>query len=825
MAEATINAQKAILATCSKKQPTLCNHLVQKYIEFTNLLAKGPVHPKFPVSITVFKSHNFDMQAVNSQCTYKSIQISSTTQNHILMANLRLLSDISIKMCNKDTIECTHCILETYSKISHFEIKSRCLEYFGQLFKKTKRLAASLHPMWSTILSGLSTMESDFVFTDQEINKSKSSYFLQMVGQVFQNSRSFKTLPCDHQHRAIKICIEILHAHRDLKVPIFDEVAGHICEMIKNITHDMDGNTRSEIHRFVVCTRSDCTDFTTNIKLLTPVVIHEVKSGSNGSWDVVHEQFKEILKIQNQPVEKIIIQLKCLHAILQTVRLIEHNVTTNLQHEFCNENEINSQNHSNLSAVLSNHMNTFPSARLLPNISRIAKYLVETFSVLQKDNKTPFTTSKELMRIIDIAICLLSVHDAHDMNEAIQLQLIVIAMCPFIDTSILLQNHFKKIFPGGCSQRMTRILGVIDGDWKTNTVQRWAELSFQHFSRSNVEQFISIVNEISERENSRYLSKLLPVLMGCVAEAKIYTISEYAKFFNKIAKKPMCEAVIANDLKFIYCLSSGLSYLSRTYKNNTYQLRLFCDLCCSRGNTNKAELIKNQAASGKLFINAFTKKYEIEDEQIQMNYFRLFKSKDSKTRKAMTAILPGIMNHLDVSHYMGLVGNAVDCWLSPIVDDEIDIQQTMIDYMEFITKCADELVLNECIKKLKICSKNGLNSNIQLNQSIALQLIVSFAASDHINGYLFLDAFLLIIEFCMSAKSMIASNAISYINDLCTKFEFTPRQLLAWYKLRMFKQIVEICVSNYLEHNVRLESSLQKVSACHIFKQKCLERV
>lgn len=162
--ETYMDIQKTILSVSFLKQPTLCNELVDKYIEFTSLLASAPVNPASePLTITIFDMDDVHMSQMDSDCSFKSIKITHIQpRNNILLSNIQLLSHISIEMCNINahrSTKCTQCIFDAFSSISNVQIKSTCLQYFTKLFEHTLCLEECLQPMIVCILDSIEAIE------------------------------------------------------------------------------------------------------------------------------------------------------------------------------------------------------------------------------------------------------------------------------------------------------------------------------------------------------------------------------------------------------------------------------------------------------------------------------------------------------------------------------------------------------------------------------------------------------------------------------------------------------------------------------------------
>lgn len=836
--EASTNLQKTILSASFLKQATLCNQLLDKYMEFTTLLASGPVHPAKPLSVTVFEAHDFDMTVIDRECSFKPIKIVSVqSQNRILMSNIRLLAHISLEMCNKDTprtTQCTKCILNTFSSISNIQIKTKCLQYFTKLFRHSLHLEKCLQPMLVWILDCIDAIESRIVlWMHHKLVKSEHiELYIQAVCELLDSQYIVKLFHADYLRQAISVCVKLLQTHQDLKVPAYNRIIPFVYALIKSIPSDVaDEFTHTNQYQFVKATLSNDTSFPKNIELLGLIVLEQMKNGHRQSWCLVDQKVRAIFNQSNNATTELILNhMKCLSSIFKTVRCIEHNLSVHLQRIYCNEYSSSSSsqsdgmtdatfNHADLRKTFSTFMTSF-TARLLPQLDAIGKYVVEQFSAVLKSKYSPLVDASTLLLFTDIAIGALSVYDANEMDDYLQSQLVVIALGPFVGSSDLLYNHFQQTFDDEAMRRVQRIMEApllqtsdMEQGWQVYVLQQLAGMNLTYISQKNTDIFMDILGQICVNlKQPEYLDQMMNVLVSCVIQVNTYSIGDYEKFIKSIATNPNNHLIVSRHLCAFYCLSSGFSYIFQTFKHGTYPLKVICSKCDAQfqlnGSNESKVLAQYFDKTNAKFIHTLTTHYNIQDDSSHRTYFKLFKSNDYQIRANMSFCLPSILSHLDLTRYTG----AIDCWLNPIIDDEIDIRMWMVNYMHIFTKCGDKLVLNKCLEQLLNGTKKFLWSDKKIDQLVTLQLIAAFASSNQTDETMLLNCIRMTIFFCMSAKSMVSREAVLRATEICYKFGTTPKNLLVSYKMDVFKQIVMLCVTNYLGYNVGLQKSLQMVS-------------
>lgn len=822
--ETSTKLQKSILLASFLKQPTLCRQLLSKYIQFTNLLSNGPVQASKPLVATMFEVENFDMATIDKNCAFKPIRITNIqSQNHILMTNVKLLRNTAIEMANSDaetTTKCTQCILNVFTNAT-IQIKSVCLRYFSELFKCTLNLDKTLQPMIVWILECVEEIEGRIPawIHHKLVKPDEVDVFIGAVNNVLENQYITKIFEAKYLRQAINTCLKILQTHHSSRVQHYDKIIPSVYALVKTISFEFgDEFTHTNMYQFVKATLSNDIDFQKNFELLGPVVLEQLKCGHFQSWCLADDKIMEILNHQNSTTETIINHLKCLCAILKTVRFMEHNLTIHLQREMCNKSLLmdDEENvNADLHKAFTMHVEKF-AKRLLPQIDSLTKYVIQSFSSLLKNRYNPLIDTTTLLLFTDISIGILSVFDASEIDDYAQSQLMLIALCPFIRCSELLYNHLQQTFEAETT-RLNKIMEspfVRSNDvvcWQEYALQMVAGINMKYISTKNKDVFMDFLGQICNNlTQPECLDQVMNVLISCVIQVNTYSISDLEKFIKSTASKTNNHLIISRHLCEFYCISSGLTYIFQTNQGNTYPYKVVCPKCDTHlhfgGNEAKVLLQLLDRTNGKFVCN-LTTNYTIQDK-IHHKYFQLFKSNESQIRVNMSLCLPSIFNHLDLERY----SDAADCWLHPIIDNDIDIRLWVTKYMIIIPNCGNASVVRKCANLLLESTKKFLMSDQKADQSCALQMIASFATSSEISESMLLNCFRMTLYFCMSSKSMVSRQAALRATEICYKFGITPKNLLVWYKTEIFKLIVTLCVSNYISHNIGLKKSLQTVS-------------
>lgn len=822
--ETSRNLQKSILSASFLKQPTLCNQLLDKYIEFTSLLSNGPVNASKPLAVTMFEVKDFDMKTIDKNCTFKSIRISNIqSQNNILMSNVKLLAHAAIEMANSDaerTVKCTQCIVNAFTN-ANLQIKTACLRYFTQLFKNALHLNKTLQPMIVWILEGIEDIENRLpLWMHYKLVKSEDiDRYVSTVIDLLESQYVAKLFESEYLQQAINVCLKILRTHHNLRVQVYDKIIPSVYALIKTISCEVsDEFTHTNMYQFVKATLANDNDFQKNFELLGPVVLEQLKNGHIQSWCLADEKLQEIFNHDNAATEAIINHLKCICSILRTIRFMEHSLTIHLQRDMCSKTMLMDEElHviTDSGKVFATHMAQCP-ARLLPQLDVLSRYVLQNFSLLLKNKYSPLVDTTTLLIFTEIAIGILSVYDVLELDDYLQMQLVLIALCSFIRCSELLFNHLQQSF----EEETTRLNKIMESpfvrnneiaSWQEYVLQMLASINLKYISTKNKDIFMDILGQICcNLTQPECLDQIMNVLESCVIQVNTYSITDYEKFIKSIATKPNNHLVISRHLCGFYCISSGSTYIFQTNKANTYPFKVICTKCDTHFNFNgnEAKVLSQllDKTNGK-FVRTLTTQYNIQDK-FHLNYFKLFESHERQIRANMSFCLPSILNHLNLERFI----DAIDYWLNPIVDNEIDIRLWMTKYMVIFPQCGNAIVLLKCQEQLLQCTKKFLLNGQKADQLIALQLNSSFATSNEITEKMLLNCFRMTLYFCMSSKSMISRQAALRATEMCYKFGITPKNLLIWYKMDIFKLIVTLCVSNYISYNVGLQKSLQTVS-------------
>lgn len=122
-----------------------------------------------------------------------------------------------------------------------------------------------------------------------------------------------------------------------------------------------------------------------------------------------------------------------------------------------------------------------------------------------------------------------------------------------------------------------------------------------------------------------------------------------------------------------------------------------------------------------------------------------------------------------------------------------------------------EAVTERGAAQLLKSTRKFLPNGSEADQSCVLTHLLAFATSNEATDTTLHYCFRVILYFCICSTSQVSRKATMRATEMCHRFGITPKTLLVWHKTNLFKLIVPLCVSNYLNHGISLEKSLHGV--------------
>lgn len=755
---------------------------------------------------------------------FKQIEITGVkAQTSLLISNVQLLSYVVIEMIDLQTsliVRCTKCVLNTFHN-AHVRVKSRCLRYFNKLLNHTNELDEALQPMLVSILENIEYFEKviPLWIHHKLVKVDDVNTFANLANDFLNNPNIYKLFNRDQLRRAAHCCLNILRTHGHLKVGAYDNIEASVYKVVRTIATEVNDVTlHLQIFRFVEPTVSENQLFASNITLMTPGILDQMKNSQTYSWALVDQKINDIQREEDESDIIIIDQLRCVYSILNSARYLEYSLAVHMQRQRCDDDKDNTNSHGPSPLWQENIKHTLNKSLrpLFGQLSVLYEYVLSRFNALLSTKFSPLVDTSTLLLFVDIAIAIVSLSNVQDIDTYTQLQFLLIALCPFLRNSELLFNHLQQAFEVETS-RIVKIMETpcmpnrMGVPWQMQAFQSIINMNLECVSTENKGIFLDIFVQIATNvHHPGYLEQIINVLTNCVIQIDTYGAGDLEKFIETVARDERNQLVVSNHLRLFYCLSSGRTLIMQTSKGDEYRYKIMCPMCMLNTDVmhENVESVKRLLnTTGGRFVRAHTTKHT-EHTAHHIAYFKMFKSPDQKIRENMTFCLPAILNHLNLSLYE----NVADIWLNPLVDHEMNIRLWMIKHIHIIPKRGNERIRKICFDKLLECTKIFLIREHKSDQSIVLSLISSFATASEITEPLLLGCFRLTLYFCMCTKSMVSRQAALCASEMCFKFGITPENILTWNKTEMYSFIISLCVSNYMKDNVGLQKSLHPVS-------------
>lgn len=694
--EIITDLQKTIISASFMKQPAFFCKLIENYIEFTNILSNADTKFATHLAIDLFQVQDFSVANIVPNCTYKSIEITRIESlNNLLLINVRLLTHAALELVNFENdllIKCCRCVINVL-KNANFNIKSMCIRYFTKLFRNVIELDSELQPVIVTIMESIEEIETHLkIWIHHKLIKTEDiSNYVNVVTEFLECSHIVKLFQIDWLCKASHIGLNMLLTHQKMKVTVYDKIILSTYKFLKStIVIVNDPVLHSHVCEIIEKTQNDDCIFSKTVELLEFIVSEQLKDSQLIGWHFVDTKLANILKERNVCVRIAFEQLQCFRSIFNTARNIEHSLSIYLQQEMCKNSLASDADLVLALRRVSGRVVRQCDRNLFTNLDAVSTLVLKRFSdVLALDNSLSIDTST-LLLISEIAIGILSLSDCQEIDDYLQLQLLLYALCPFIQFSELLYNHFQQAFET-VSVRIKEILETAmqsnsTDTWKTSALQLITGISLEFISTKDKDIFMDFINQIfSNIKDAQYQNQIMELSLSYIIQDS-YRLENYETYLKLTMNDAKNHLAVSENLRNFLCLSSGCSYVFKSVKNKLFQYKIVCQNCDLT-----KPMDQNDSSESTQFSNLLQKtngKY-VQTPNIRFNfnekccflYFRLFSSADTQIRTNMTDCVPSLLNHLNKYCFEKACMNL---WLSPMMDDHLEIRLSMSKYVNMI---------------------------------------------------------------------------------------------------------------------------------------------
>lgn len=663
---------------------------MEKYIEFTMVMVNASIKFTAPLCIDLFQKEEFDVAAIVTNCTYKAIEINQIgSLCNLLFTNIRLLTyavEETVNFEHELVVKCSKCVLEAY-KLGSLSIKSRCLHYFAVLMRFTLKLDCNLQPIIVTLVEYMGEMESTLpLWTDYKLVKAEDiTTYIKRAVEFLESPYIVKLFRSTDLRQSSIAALNVLHVHRKMKMSVYDLVIQHIYRfLLTTIGQVNHTKLYASVSEFVRTTQDKTIEFGQAVELLEVVVGEQLKDSTLIAWKMVDQHIERMLN-NNRCARS---HLSCLRAIFATARKIEHNYSTYLQRKMAKA-------HTSLSIDLTDEMrkpNDRPlvehcARHLFENMDGISRYAMRCFGFVLTSKDTT-TSMEEIMMISDLAIGMLSVSDCQDVDDYLQMQLLLFALCPFIQSSELLYNHLQQAFEVE-TKCIKQILSGARGhqnrlEWQNDALQQLTNLNLVYLSTKNKDIFMDFIVQIfASITDSSHRNHIMKISIGCIIQ-DCYRLQNFHKYLLAAMNDVENHFAVSDNLRAFLCLatSSGC-HVFQTVKNGCFQYQLICQQCdVQQSNVTimdgNAFLQLADRTNGK-YIQTIRNSH-VFTEASSLKYFQLFSSEDARVRCSMIKCVPALLNHLDQYAFNA---KCMDLWLSPVLDDNLEARSLMVNFVPY----------------------------------------------------------------------------------------------------------------------------------------------
>lgn len=673
------------------KQPALFCKIIDNYIDFTMLMVNASVKFTAPLRIDTFQKEEFNVASIVDKCTYKPIEIKDIgSLCNFLYTNIRLLTHAIEEMISFENdliVKCTKCVLEAY-KIGSLSVKSRCLRYFIVLFRNVLHMDVGLQPIIVALIEYIGEVESRLpIWTDHKmVNAEDITKYIETAVDFLQSQPIVKLFQPAYLRQASIAALNVLYTHHRLKVSAYNSVIRAMHRFL-SMTIVLVDETKlyASVSEFVRTTQGKSDEFGQAVELLESVVSDQMKDSHLDAWRMVDHHIEQI--VNNGACART--HLKCFRAIFATARMIEHNYAVYLQQK-------KGKAYTSLPIDLKDDMRKVADKAILNNCSRnlfgnmdaIGGYVMRCFAHVLTSNETSPVTMEEILMISDLAIAMLSVSDCQDVEDYLQMQLLLLALCPFMRFSELLYNHFQQAFEVE-TNRIKQILNACRGrdsamEWQSDALVQLESLSLDFLSFKNKEFFMDFIAQIfASITDPQHQGQIMKTSIGFIIQ-DCYRLQSFHDYLLAAMNDNENHLAVSDNLHSFLCLASSSDcHVFQTAKNGHFQYQLICRHCDLRESDattmdGNAFLQLADKSNGKYVLT--TKNGYVFNEASSLKYFQLFLSQDARVRCIMTKCVPALLNHLDRYCFDA---KYMDLWLSPVLDDNLEPRLSMVNYVPY----------------------------------------------------------------------------------------------------------------------------------------------
>lgn len=643
-----------------------------------------------PLCIDTFQMEKFNVADIVENCTYKTIQIKDINSlNNLLFMNVRLLTHAIQEIVdfeNELIVKTSKCVLEAY-KAGNLSIKSKCLQYFTVLFRTIVTLDPELQPIIVALIEYVGEIESRLpLWTDQKLVKGEEmAKYIKHAVDFLESQHIVNLFRPTYLRQASFAALNVLYSHQKLKVDAYDSVIQAIYGFLSTTIGLVDdAKLYASVGEFVQSTQHKCDEFGQAVKLLESVVGDQLRDSMVTAWNMVDQHIERMLN--SDTCAKV--HLVCFHAIFATARKIEHKYTMYLQQR-------KSQECASLPIDLKEDMRklnekaiaTKCGRHLFGNMDAISGYVMRCFAFVFTSNDTP-ATMEDILMISDLAIGMLSVSDGQDVDDYLQMQLLLLALCPLVRYSELLYNHFQQAFEAE-TNRIKQILLAARGDensagWQSDALMQLANLNTDSLSTKNKDIFVDFIVQIfAWITDPHSIGQIMEMSIGFVIQ-DCYRLQNVHDYMQAASNDPESHLAVSENLRNFLCLaSSPACHVFRTVKDGRFKFQLICQYCVLH--QSNAPTIDGKAfqqmvdkANGTYVLT--TANSHAFHEAPSFKFFQLFGSKDDRVRLQMTKCVPALLNHLDQYCFNP---KFMDLWLSPMLDDLLEVRLSVAHHVPY----------------------------------------------------------------------------------------------------------------------------------------------
>lgn len=685
------------------KQPSLFRRIVEKYAQQLEALLDCDKTFKDKLQLNFFQEKYFDIATISPGCTYKNIEIANLNAlNDLMRINIRLLtSAVTQSMIVFDDIatQCNEIVIDAFHS-SHLSVKTYSLKHFRKLSSRIKETNVDFPKYLTILIGGIADIENRIqLWIDHgKIKGEEIAKYFRSASELLEAAISVKCVQNSGNSLLISSVFHLIGNHIKSMVAGYNEIACTAFGLLRSIfeTNSSAGIDHSaDICQLVHDSADRMEYFTQSIGLL----MFAKPTESALIWKFIDKQCEDLLKKENS-IQVLEQNLKYLSAIFQCIRDIENISKISEQKEKCRTLNFREDNLALEMHKVANEDSKFKGTNyFFSDFEAKVRKVLSLFKHIVTD-KNISIDQEILFMISKLSMFILSVSDAREMDEYLQLQIMLFALCPLIQFSELLHDHFRQAFDSSSSKVKNAFFSHGNQSNAANdSLEILKNIDAKYLASNNREMLMDFLMQIVLSLNDpQYRVVLLQIATNSVIQ-DAFNLENFKKLLRSSVSNIQTQLAFTTHLQRFLCLTLGNCTVIKILKNNRIYYEIVCKDCDKVDQNDENFYEKSIEKHNGLCVRLTRIPIEW-DEELCLKIFKLFLSEDATIRNNITKHIPSLLTHLDEFCFRK---QYVELWLTPVIHNQLSNQISSSKQISFIQRALKVNIIVHSGENALIC--------------------------------------------------------------------------------------------------------------------------